>query len=547
MRLFLSATLLLLTLSASAQLKYDANWVFGDNIHLEFTNGTIQLNNARCLNVESSVTISDPISGELIFYLSDTNRNEIYSTSIFGPDHQAISTDANIIHCNTCTNGAIILPNSSSSIFTIFHIGLESNCIHTTNTCRKIYMTQVYLDEFGKVQIRYKNRKVIEEVVGERLTAVKHANGIDWWIYSHENSNSCTDVFNKFLFKEDTIVSIDTQQIGLALCDSSSKLGEITISLDGKKMALAVRDQNAINILDINRYTGELSNSVILLSGIYGPYGLEFSPDGNNLYYTKVNGPSFLFVIDLTNGNRETLKAAPFINIFGQLQITPDQRIIMTSLFNDTLFAINDPNSQYTENNFTMQSIPLSQGMESTLSLPNNLNYDLGPLPVFTSTAGGDTVQCKSGSGITLGVPAVPNILYQWSPSNSLSSTSIAQPLATPSVDTWYYLTATDTTMVDAVSIDSVLVQVVNCVGIEELGNNSIHIYPNPATNQLNISLPDNAATAQLALYSLLGERLLNTPIHDKTPIDISPLPRGLYVYRIQYQNKYYNGKLVVE
>lgn len=84
-------------------------------------------------------------------------------------------------------------------------------------------------------------------------------------------------------------------------------------------------------------------------------------------------------------------------------------------------------------------------------------------------------------------------------------------------------------------------------IGINETPLSNISLYPNPATDQLYIKLPDNIRTAQLELYSLLGAKLLQSPVHHQTPIDISQLPKGMYVYRVQVGSSIHNGKLLIE
>ncbi|MGQ0829262.1 MAG: gliding motility-associated C-terminal domain-containing protein [Bacteroidota bacterium] len=56
--------------------------------------------------------------------------------------------------------------------------------------------------------------------------------------------------------------------------------------------------------------------------------------------------------------------------------------------------------------------------------------------------AGKDTAICK-GSSIVIGRAASPGLTYSWQPAIGLSSDTISQPIATPTVTTTYYLTAT--------------------------------------------------------------------------------------------------------
>lgn len=72
-------------------------------------------------------------------------------------------------------------------------------------------------------------------------------------------------------------------------------------------------------------------------------------------------------------------------------------------------------------------------------------------------------------------------------------------------------------------------------------------VYPNPASNQLTISVPIEDGGYRLVLFNLLGQEVLQTAITDaQTNIPLN-LPSGIYVYRITHGNAMQTGKLVVE
>lgn len=176
-------------------------------------------------------------------------------------------------------------------------------------------------------------------------------------------------------------------------------------------------------------------------------------------------------------------------------------------------------------------------------------NFNLGPAGVFAAEAGPSDTLCGAGGSVTLGVPHQPNILYQWQANPTLSSITIAQPTATPSQDTWYYLTVTDTTATDcAVNTDSVFVQVENCVGIDEPELLNIRLYPNPANTAVILQLATrNSQPVTFYLYNLMGQQVLNQLItQSQTSIPLN-LPGGVYVYKLRAGNRLLNtGKLVV-
>lgn len=74
-------------------------------------------------------------------------------------------------------------------------------------------------------------------------------------------------------------------------------------------------------------------------------------------------------------------------------------------------------------------------------------------------------------------------------------------------------------------------------VGIEDMDNASIVLYPNPAKDQLNIQLQDNDEL-QLLIYNINGQLLKQQQITDhKATVDLQQIPEGMY--RAVFYNKY--------
>jgi hypothetical protein len=72
-------------------------------------------------------------------------------------------------------------------------------------------------------------------------------------------------------------------------------------------------------------------------------------------------------------------------------------------------------------------------------------------------------------------------------------------------------------------------VSVSACAGTEELELTNISIFPNPATNEVNIS-NQTTNTIEARLINALGEIILTTC---EQKIDVSALPRDLYILNI--------------
>lgn len=66
-------------------------------------------------------------------------------------------------------------------------------------------------------------------------------------------------------------------------------------------------------------------------------------------------------------------------------------------------------------------------------------------------------------------------------------------------------------------------------------GDGAIAVYPNPASDVLNISLKSSTVT-QVAIYSLAGAKVME--IEDASQLDISQLAAGMYLVRVMDNNK---------
>ncbi len=90
-----------------------------------------------------------------------------------------------------------------------------------------------------------------------------------------------------------------------------------------------------------------------------------------------------------------------------------------------------------------------------------------------------------------------------------------------------------DVTTIDKVGVETVI-----------MGSNAINIYPNPASNQLNIAIND-AKTYNCSIFSIKGNTVLTKAICGKESLDISALPTGIYLYTISNENTIVkNGKI---
>ena len=73
----------------------------------------------------------------------------------------------------------------------------------------------------------------------------------------------------------------------------------------------------------------------------------------------------------------------------------------------------------------------------------------------------------------------------------------------------------------------------------------SVHIYPNPATNQISMSFSSTLANANILIVNAMGQTVAATSHFNGSVFkyDVSDLPSGLYVLRVQDGNNIFSGK----
>ena len=78
-------------------------------------------------------------------------------------------------------------------------------------------------------------------------------------------------------------------------------------------------------------------------------------------------------------------------------------------------------------------------------------------------------------------------------------------------------------------------------------GSASIQVYPNPASGTLQVVLPDAEAATQLQIQDLQGKTMIRKQLDKSQTLDISGLPAGMYLLRLQQGNELHTKKLMIE
>ena len=146
-----------------------------------------------------------------------------------------------------------------------------------------------------------------------------------------------------------------------------------------------------------------------------------------------------------------------------------------------------------------------------------------------------DTIVLNAGSSLTL----IPNItgpaqVYSWSPSKGLSDTTIADPVASPLIDTKYFLTAG--VPEGCFSVASIFVKVIYPDSLSCLDFSRVKVYPNPSIDKVLVDFGAVWKSGEIIVFNAAGQRMSAIKIENKDHV---------YVYRNRFASGVYALKFI--
>ncbi|MBL0046074.1 MAG: T9SS type A sorting domain-containing protein [Flavobacteriales bacterium] len=282
-------------------------------------------------------------------------------------------------------NSHIILPwpNAPDS-FALFHMATDGVNTASTFISQHLYMSVVDMAlDGGLGGLASKNQILaIGEFCTGGVSAVKHANGRDWWVLFHR----CTsDEFVKFLLTPDGLAGPYYQQIGM------QRIGSVpsgVFSPDGSHFAYLDAFSD-LDVFDYDRCTGELNGlrHAAIDSSQYAAFA-AYSPSGRFLYVTWVDR---IYQYDTQAADLQDSRVTvavwdstydpvpPFALLFMNMCLAPDGKIyVSTGNVSRFLHIIDQPDSLGLACNVQLHAH--SRQTYTDNSIPYRPNYHLGPL-----------------------------------------------------------------------------------------------------------------------------------------------------------------------
>ncbi len=157
----------------------------------------------------------------------------------------------------------------------------------------------------------------------------------------------------------------------------------------------------------------------------------------------------------------------------------------------------------------------------------------------------GDSIQI---GGYPAALDGYGNYTYYWEPSTGVSDPTVANPWINPSETTTYVLTVSDGH--HCVAMDEALVKV-GASGLDEATNKlEISVYPNPASDFVNILIKGHSGRVNLKIVNGLGQGILKREAVQQSEIlfsiDTWQWKKGMYYLIVQTPEKVEVQSLII-
>jgi len=360
-------------------------WFFGQNAGLDFrAQDPVYDPTNYLLNIPTSPAVAADSSGNILFF---TDGIKVYDRV-----GQLMPNGDGLHGFVGYTMPVLIVPKpGSDSVYYIFTTHRPKQNPSDPQTVYGLEYNEVNLNRNGgSGDITLKNKVLLPPEVSSKLSAVKHNNGVDYWVVAHKfNSNEfCAFSVTSNGVDTNSYVSSSLGTVHTGPGETNNGIGYMKISPDGKKIATAIHGSDVFEIFDFDASSGKVTGAITSAATFDEAYGVAFSSDSRYFYAATTSTslpqpnytpPSYLFQFDIGMGNSifnvnnyDTVALDTLGSYFGGMQLGTDGRIYISRspYGNAAVSVIANPRRPGAACNFAPNYIDL-QGKKSRFGFPN--------------------------------------------------------------------------------------------------------------------------------------------------------------------------------
>jgi gliding motility-associated-like protein len=284
------------------------NWYFGNRAAVSFETGTgvAKFDNPQQTQGPSA-SISDPATGELLFYSNGKN--------VWNKAHTIMANGGGISSGPVKDVIIFQMPGSKEKYYLMY----------IENASLMYVIVDMSSNGGGSV---VQNPVLLSSGMMGQIAVIRHKYIDAYWIITHDASSN--SFFTNYVDKDGIGGFTVVDNIGL----SPLGYGDIVASNSGDKLVVThyAGNDNVVEVFDFNRVCGGITNSVVLPKEGYwdNAYGAAFSPDDSKLYITYSYQLSQLVQYSGTGFQTMNTIAASYNN-FNILRLGPDQKIYIAT------------------------------------------------------------------------------------------------------------------------------------------------------------------------------------------------------------------------
>jgi WD40 repeat protein len=511
--------------------------VFGESARLDFSlNGVVSSETSSSIWIPYGCSSICDINGNLIAVCQ--------GDSIFDQNFVSILEDTTLSGTKWLTQTSLIIPMPGNQS-RYYVISMDK------------YIPQFYyfgitysildFDSAGKIKVISLNNSLLINNT-TKVSAVKHENGIDYWIILHGFGEETGRNFYSFLLTESglstepVITTIGHPHDG----DYNNVFGQMKISPDGTKLALVLPADGIVEIYDFNTQSGILSNAISSeLNQFNWALGLEFSPNANYLYISispNGSGQCVVYQLDLQSTSPFSLpysvhqfeyKENISDSVLASMQLAIDGRIyIAKKAFaspKNNLDVIFNPDRDKEHCNYNRFNDTYDYGINlngggSLLGLPNFVSSFLNVPDIIAETNNifDTTVFHIRNQANIDSVMWTFTSNREYIESRSFTPKILFSNPGNVNVELRTYFEGRMYQFSDSIEITNINSEVENNI------NDRLLFYPNPASANITLSKPNYS----LQLHSLQGQLILKSSSGEKQ-ISLEGVATGVYVATI--------------